>query len=83
MPSFETIKASEAPPKPVKMSTSSQQILTALNALQKDEVLRLQPDPGKSLRGLRSAVSRLASRHRLKLETWSDEAQEFLFVRQR
>lgn len=81
MPKIETIKASEAPPKPVKMSSSSAQILVALNELQKDEVLRLQPDPGKSLRGLRSAVSRLAGQKRLKLESWSDESQNYLYVR--
>ena len=82
MPKIETIKASDAPPRPVKMSTSSVQILNVLEGLKKDEVLRLQPDPGKSIRGLKSAVSRLASRNRLKLESWSDEDQKFLYVRQ-
>lgn len=36
MPKIETIKASEAPPPPKKMSKSTQAILSALSALKED-----------------------------------------------
>jgi hypothetical protein len=81
MPNIETIKASDAPPPPKKMSKASSELLSAINRLNKDEVLRIQPDPGKSVRGLKTSVGRLASTNKLKLESWSDEGQEYLYVR--
>ncbi len=81
MPKIETIKASEAPPPPKKMSRSSQAIFSALSALKKDEVLRLQPDPDKSMRGLKTSVGRVASSNNLKIETWTDPTEDYLYVR--
>lgn len=81
MPKIETIKASEAPPPPKKMSKSSQQLFAALSSLKKDEVLRLQPDADKSLRGLKTAVGRVASRNNLKIESWTGPDDDYLYVR--
>lgn len=81
MPRIETIKASEAPPPPQQMSKATQDILNAINSLKKDEVLRLQPDPGKSMRGLKTSVGRIASHNDLKIASWTDEAQEYLYLR--
>ncbi len=60
MPRIETIKASYAPPPPKKMSKATREIVDAISRLKKDEVLRLQPDPDKSMRGLKTSVSRIA-----------------------
>ncbi len=79
MPVIETIPASEAPEAPRKMSKVAEQIVGAVNSLKKDEVLRLTPDEGKSLRGLKTAVGRVASNRKLKLESWDDG--EVLYVR--
>lgn len=81
MPRIETIKASEAPAPPKKMSKATQEILDAINRLQKDEVLRLQPDPGKSIRGLKTSVGRIASSNDLKIESWTDPAGDYLYAR--
>ena len=81
MPIVETIKASDAPPPPKKMAKATAELLAAMNGLKKDEVLRLTPDPGKGLRGLKTSVGRVASGSGLKIESWTDEAQEFLYVR--
>ncbi len=81
MPRIETIKASEAPAPPKKRSKATQDILDAINRLKKDEVLRLRPDPDKSMRGLKTGVGRIASSNNLKIETWTDETQEYLYVR--
>lgn len=81
LPKIEIIKASEAPPPPRKLSKSAQVILAALSALKKDEVLRLQPDPGKSMRGLKTAIGRVASSNGFKLETWTDDEDQYLFAR--
>ncbi len=81
MPRIETIKASDAPAPPKKMSKASQQILDAINNLKRDQVLRLQPDPDQSMRGLKMSVARTASRNDVEIESWTDEAQEYLYVR--
>lgn len=71
MPTIETIKAADAPAIPKKMSKGAEQIVAALNGLKKDEVLKLQPDPGKSLRGLKTGVGRIASNAGIKVTTWA------------
>lgn len=79
MPRIETIKASDAPPPPKKMSKIASEIVSGLNRLKKDEVLKLVPDEGKSLRGLKTSVGRISSSHELKVESWDDG--EALYVR--
>lgn len=80
MPKIETIKASEAPAPPGKMSKASADILAAINALKRDEVVRLQPDPDKSIRGLKTSVGRIAASNNFTVESWSDAAGEYLYV---
>jgi len=80
MPRIETIKVSEAPPPPRKMSKVAAEIVSGINNLKKDEVLKLVPDEGKSLRGLKTSVGRISSTHGLKIESWDDG--EALYVRQ-
>jgi hypothetical protein len=77
MPGIETIKASEAPAPLKKMSKAPRSIFNAISRLKKDEVLRLQPDPDKSMRGLKTSVSRAASGNDLKIETWTDPEENF------
>ncbi len=81
MPRIETIKATDAPPPPKKLSRTATELVIALNRLKKDEVLRLQPDPDKSFRGLKTSVGRISSSNNLKIESWADEAEDFLYVR--
>lgn len=72
MPRIDTIKLSDAPVQPKKMSNAAQQIVGGINSLKKDEVLRLQPDEGKSLRGLKTSVGRITKSHGIKVESWDD-----------
>jgi hypothetical protein len=81
MPKIKTIKASDAPSPPKKISKASAEIVGGIEGLKKDEVLRLEPDPGKSIRGLKTAVGRIAKGNNLKVESWTDDEQQFLFVR--
>lgn len=64
------------------MSKSSQAIFSALSILKKDEALRLQPDPDKSMRGLKPSVGRVASNNGLNIDSWTDENKTCLYVRQ-
>lgn len=72
MPTIEVIKASDAPQAPKKLSKVADQLMTALNSLKKDEVLKLSPDGGKSLRGLKTSVGRITSNAGVKVSSWDD-----------
>lgn len=71
MPSIETIKLSDAPQAPRKLSRVAEQLVSALNGLKRDEVLKLSPDEGKSLRGLKTSVGRISSNASIKVESWA------------
>ncbi len=78
MPTIETIKASEAPPPPKKLSKIASEFQASLNTLSKDEVLRLAPDEGKSIRGLKTSVGRMASNAGMKIRSWADD--DYVYV---
>ena len=80
MPRIEVIKASEAPAAPPKLSKAAEQLVNARKGLKKDEVLKLQPDEGKSLRGLKTSVGRISSRAGIEIESWNVDDQT-LYVR--
>ena len=81
MPKIEVIKASDAPAPPAKMSKVAEQLVSALNSLKKDEVLRLEPDEGKSMRGLKTSVGRITSNAGIKVESWTDQAETAIYVK--
>ncbi len=80
MPTIETIKLSEAPAVPKKVSKIAEQMVSALHGLKKDEVLKLTADEGKSLRGLKTSVGRISSNAGIKVESWSVDDRT-LYVR--
>ncbi len=80
MPTFETMKLSDAPEAPKKLTKVAEQMVSALNSLKKDEVLKLSPDDGKSLRGLKTSLGRIASNADIKVESWSVD-DNTLYVR--
>lgn len=79
MPRIETIKASDAPAPPQKASRAATEFLNAFNSLKKDEVLRMIPDEGKSLRGLKTSVGRITTKQGIKVVSWDDG--QALYVR--
>lgn len=72
MPTIEVIKQSDAPQAPKKLSKVAEQLVTALNGLNKDEVLKLRADEGKSLRGLKTSVGRITASVGIKVTSWDD-----------
>jgi hypothetical protein len=78
MPLIETIKSSEAPGIPAKQSKYAKELISAIQALKKDEVLRLSPDPGKSMRGLRTGIGRITKGGDIKVVVWSDETYAYI-----
>ena len=81
MPKIEVVKASDAPAPPKKVSKVAEQLLSALNGLKKDEVLRLEPDEGKSMRGLKTSIGRITSNAAIKVESWTDQDETAIYVK--
>jgi len=80
MPQIDIIKSSEAPQPPKKLSKIAEQLVGALSSLKKDEVIRLKPDDGKSVRGLKTSVGRVASNAGIKTDSY-DTGDGYLYVR--
>lgn len=72
MPTIETIKASEAPRVPQKQSKYAAELIHAINSLKRNEVLRLAPDEGKSIRGLKTGIGRVTKGAGIKVSVWDD-----------
>jgi hypothetical protein len=78
MPVIEVIKASEAPQAPKQRSKIAEEILTALEGLKKDEALKLRPDEGKSIRGLKTSIGRIASNAGMSIEQWDTDGYVYV-----
>jgi hypothetical protein len=72
MPKFEIISAKDAPGAAKKQSPIAHELLAALSSLNKDEVLKLSPDEGKTVRGIKTSVGRIASNAGVKVTSWDD-----------
>ncbi len=72
MPTIDVIKAADAPTPPKKLSKIASELISALSNLKKDEVLKITPDSGKTLRGVKTSVGRITSNAKVKVETWDD-----------
>lgn len=72
MPQFDVIKVSDAPAPPKKLSKVANELLSALGGLKKDEVLKITPDTGKTVRGIKTSVGRVTSSANVKVESWDD-----------
>ncbi|HYI25422.1 MAG TPA: hypothetical protein VD767_08445 [Thermomicrobiales bacterium] len=69
---IQVIKEADAPAIPKKRSRAAEELLAALDRLRKDEVLKLDPDTGKSVRGLKTGVGRITKSAGVKVTTWDD-----------
>jgi hypothetical protein len=78
VPGFTIISSSEAPKKPTRQSQYAIDLLKNVRALQKDQVLRVTPDEGKSLRGLRAGIGRIIKTAGIEAETWDDGTHAYI-----
>ena len=76
---IEVMKEKDAPAPPKKQSTAATELISALEKVKKDEVLKLSPQNGKSIRGLKTGVGRITKSADLKVTTW--ESDGFLYVK--
>lgn len=69
---IQIIKETNAPPMPKKQSKVAQELLTSLDILKKGEVLRVEPDHGKTIRGLKTGIGRITKSAGISVTTWDD-----------
>lgn len=72
MAQIDVIKAVDAPPPPKKVSKVASELIEALNNLKRDELLKITPDTGKTVRGIKTSVGRVSSSAKIKVESWDD-----------
>jgi hypothetical protein len=78
VPQLTVIAASDAPPVPKRQSPYAIELIETVNGLKENEVLRVVPDEGKSLRGLKSGMGRILSGADLKVTLWDDGAAAYI-----
>ena len=77
---IEAIKAKDAPaPTPAKDDFKTA-FITALRSLKAGQVLRITPEPGKTVRGTKQALGRFAAGGGIRIETW--EQDNVIYVKQ-
>lgn len=67
------VKAADAPAPPKQMSAMTQEVLTALQGLKADEVLKVDVEEGQTVRGLKVTFGRIASNNSIKVESWNTD----------
>lgn len=77
----EYIKESAAPKPPKPLSKSAAQVLEILTTIKSDQVAKVTPGEGQTLRGLKASFSRVASKRGLKVQTWSIDNENVLYVK--
>jgi hypothetical protein len=78
MPMIETIKAAEAPGVPKKQSRWAQELVTAVGSLKRDEALRITPEEGMTVRGLKTGIGRITKGAGLKVSVWDDGERAYI-----
>ncbi len=77
----EYIKESDAPKPPKPMSKSAARVLEILTTIKTDQVAKVTLGEDQTLRGLKTSFSRVASTRGLKVQTWSIDGDDALYVK--
>ncbi len=77
----EYLKESDAPKPPKSLSKSAAQVLEVIQTIKDGQVAKVTPDEGQTLRGLKASFSRVANGRNLKIQTWSVEGDDSLYVK--
>lgn len=77
----EYIKESDAPKPPKPLSKSAARVLEVLTTIKADQVAKVTPGEDQTLRGLKTSFSRVASTRGLKVQTWSIDGDDALYVK--
>ena len=77
---FSTINVSDAPVAAPKVSKVAEQLVAALANLTAGNVLAITPDEGKSIRGTKTGIGRIAAMAGFEVTTWDDGTRVYVRV---
>ena len=77
----EYLKESEAPAPPKPLSKSAAAALEVVRTIKDGQVAKVTPEDGQSIRGLKAAFTRVATTQKVKVQSWSVEGDEALYVK--
>jgi hypothetical protein len=78
MPMIETIKAAEAPSVPKKQSKWAEELTAAVSGLKRGEALRITPEEGMTVRGLKTGIGRITKGAGLEVSVWDDGERAYI-----
>lgn len=81
MATVEYISEKDAPIPPKPLSKSAEQSLDILHGIKDGYVAKVTPDEGQSLRGLRASFTRVATTQKMKIQSWSVDGEDALYVK--
>jgi len=81
MARVEYIPEAEAPGIPKTLSASAMETLRIIHGLKPGTVAKVWPDENQTLRGLKTSFSRIAKGQGIKLEVWSLEGDDYIYVK--
>jgi len=81
MAQVEYIAEKDAPAPPKPLSKSAAETLRIIQSIPEGKVAKVTPDEGQTLRGLKTSFSRVASSRNVKIQTWSLEGDNFIYVK--
>lgn len=76
---WEIIAEKDAPKPPKPLSKATAETVRMLNSLKDGQVGKVRPAEGKSVRGLKTGLGRVASGQGLKIQTWDQDG--FVYVK--
>lgn len=77
----EYLKETEAPAPPKPLSKSAAAALDILNTIKDGQVAKVTPGEGQTIRGLKASFTRVATGQKMKIQTWSVEGDDTLYVK--
>jgi hypothetical protein len=75
---FQLIDESSAPKPPKAQSKKASDTVAMLKQLKPGKVLKVAPEEGQSLRGLRSGITRIGRNNEINLVTWQDNTHAYV-----
>lgn len=81
MPRIRVIPLDQAPDPPRRMTEIADEISRAITILPCGSVLALEPDADETLPDLRAVVEHVATKQGIRIDSWTDAENDYLYVR--
>ncbi len=75
------MREQDAPKPPRPMSKSAAQVLDILKGIKDGQVAKVTPSSDQTIRGLKASFARVATGQKVKVQTWSVEGDDAVYVK--